>query len=283
MTTLEPSFSVNIDMTNPGQFFACCGLLELAHRLDHRALGWFDTGRLNLASTPSDLLQQFLACEVEPLVDVRPDTKPETQDGSEKREGKTTPIWLAAPFDLRLDWWNSSDAQEAKLKTWSAGQKVTDLFIGKTSVRRTKKGDKTTYSPSMRDHLRESSERDPVDWLRVSGPIESPKSFCFDSRLSRNNALDLGHVGGNTMAFSPAVDVLAVVGLQRFRPRVIETWSRNRYCTWSQPLPADIAAVVTLGLIPQLIDSCFEFPVKRRDAPGRYKLFGHAQPVRRPS
>ena len=27
------SFSVNVDPTNPGQFFACCGLLELADRL----------------------------------------------------------------------------------------------------------------------------------------------------------------------------------------------------------------------------------------------------------
>ena len=107
-------------------------------------------------------------------------------------------------------------------------------------------------------------------------------AFSYDSRLSRNNALDQGHVGNSTMAFSPAVDVLTLVGLQRFRPRMLERWTRNLYCTWNQPLPVEIAAVAALGLIPQLIDRCFEFPIKRRDAQGRFKLFGHAQPVRRP-
>ena len=29
----KPTINVNIDVTNPGQFFACCGLLELADRL----------------------------------------------------------------------------------------------------------------------------------------------------------------------------------------------------------------------------------------------------------
>jgi len=28
-----PSITVTVDVTNPGQFFACCGLLELADRL----------------------------------------------------------------------------------------------------------------------------------------------------------------------------------------------------------------------------------------------------------
>jgi CRISPR-associated protein Csb3 len=27
------SFEVNVDLTNPGQFFGCCGLFELASRL----------------------------------------------------------------------------------------------------------------------------------------------------------------------------------------------------------------------------------------------------------
>jgi CRISPR-associated protein Csx14 len=42
--TITPSFSVHVDPTNPGQFFACCGLLELADRLWQGAEGWFDKG-----------------------------------------------------------------------------------------------------------------------------------------------------------------------------------------------------------------------------------------------
>ena len=34
---------ITVDPTNPGQFFACCGLLELADRLWPGAEGWFET------------------------------------------------------------------------------------------------------------------------------------------------------------------------------------------------------------------------------------------------
>ncbi len=44
MTLPEPSIRVNVDPTNPGQFFACCGLLELADRLWPGAEGWFAEG-----------------------------------------------------------------------------------------------------------------------------------------------------------------------------------------------------------------------------------------------
>jgi CRISPR-associated protein Csx14 len=42
MNKPEPRIRVTVDPTNPGQFFACCGLLELADRLWPGAEGWFD-------------------------------------------------------------------------------------------------------------------------------------------------------------------------------------------------------------------------------------------------
>ena len=42
MSYPEPSITVKVNVTNPGQFFACCGLLELADRLWPGAEGWFD-------------------------------------------------------------------------------------------------------------------------------------------------------------------------------------------------------------------------------------------------
>jgi CRISPR-associated protein Csb3 len=41
MRELEPQITMNADVTNPGQFFACCGLLELAHRLWPGTEAWF--------------------------------------------------------------------------------------------------------------------------------------------------------------------------------------------------------------------------------------------------
>src|ERR1700722_10903518 len=42
------NIQIPVDLTNPGQFFACCGLLELASRLDEKAEGWFEGGEFKL-------------------------------------------------------------------------------------------------------------------------------------------------------------------------------------------------------------------------------------------
>ena len=33
MSGFPPNVSIPVDLSNPGQFFACCGLLELADRI----------------------------------------------------------------------------------------------------------------------------------------------------------------------------------------------------------------------------------------------------------
>ena len=42
MSQINEPIRVRVDPTNPGQFFACCGLLELADRLWDGAEGWFE-------------------------------------------------------------------------------------------------------------------------------------------------------------------------------------------------------------------------------------------------
>ncbi len=44
----EPNIKIPVDVTNPGQFLACCGLLELASRLDEQGEGWFGDRRFQL-------------------------------------------------------------------------------------------------------------------------------------------------------------------------------------------------------------------------------------------
>lgn len=285
----EPAMRVNVDLTNPGQFFACCGLLELASRIDPNSMARFENGQFLIRGDVRSLLDTFFKCHitvdasVTSTNDAAAEEKDDLADDNnevDSHRGRIYPMALDEPFNLRLDWWISEEAQRQKLKTWTAGQRVTDLFLGYHKKHKRKDKTELVSIPSMREHFAGTVKRYPQDWLREPLPIEVPMAFSYDSRLSRNNALDQGHVGNSTMAFSPAIDVLTLVGLQRFRPRMLEVWTRNLYCTWSQPLTVEIAAVTALGLIPQLIDSCFEFPIKPRDAQGRYKLFGHAQPVR---
>ena len=42
--------SVMVDVTNPGQFFACCGLLELADRMWSGAEGWFESAWFHISA-----------------------------------------------------------------------------------------------------------------------------------------------------------------------------------------------------------------------------------------
>ncbi|PYP84344.1 MAG: hypothetical protein DMF61_20070 [Blastocatellia bacterium AA13] len=285
MTNTEPIIRINVDVTNPGQFFACCGLLELASRIDQYAMAHFENGQFWVAGDVQTVLDRFFACKVK--VDTKAVVKSDddADEADEKDEvnshrGRIYPMTLGDPFNLLLDWWNDREAQGQRLKTWTAGMRVTDLLLGFHKKQKRKGQTVLTYIPSMRDHFAAAVKRSPDDWLRETWPIKEPSDFAYDSRLSRKNALDLGHTSIGIMAFSPAIDVLTLIGLQRFRPRMVEVWTRNRYFTWSQPLPVEVAAVATLGLLPRLNGTCFEFPIKARDAQGRYKLFGHAQPIR---
>ena len=62
MTNPTPNITIPVDLTNPGQFFACCGLLELADRLWPGAEGWFGSGqfKLRFAGSISDLLLRVI-------------------------------------------------------------------------------------------------------------------------------------------------------------------------------------------------------------------------------
>ena len=53
MTNTNPSIRIDVDTSNPGQFFACCGLLELADRLWDGAEGWFDRECFNISMNGS--------------------------------------------------------------------------------------------------------------------------------------------------------------------------------------------------------------------------------------
>ncbi|NLW88085.1 MAG: hypothetical protein GXY38_14575 [Planctomycetes bacterium] len=279
MSLPKPSITVNVDATNPGQFFACCALLELASRLSASAEAWFTETQFHVANAPTDTITQFLEAGVLPVDDG--DATQEGDDKSDSTVSKSTAVFLDAPFKLFLNWWREPEAVNARLKTWSAGQKVMDLFTGTTKHRKGKKGEKTTYSPSMRDHFRHVYEANPTDWLNATTVTDSPMPFCYDSRLCRKAALDGGHTSFGMLAFSPAIDVLVHVAFQRFRPRVIRPWVQNAFCTWRVPLGVSVAPAAVIGAVPHVVLEYYEFPIRRCDAAGKYKLFDHAQPSRR--
>ncbi len=60
MSALSANIVIPMDLGNPGQFFACCGLLELADRLWPGTEGRFDYGSFIMAGPPECSLRALL-------------------------------------------------------------------------------------------------------------------------------------------------------------------------------------------------------------------------------
>lgn len=119
MTSPKASFTVNVDVTNPGQFFACCGLLELAHRLWRGAEGWFEGPSFCLLRTDGrsgsgeEIITALLNCEVKSI---------------QMADPKTAPIKVGEPFDIRLDWWLKPNGSSNPFKTWAGNATSMQMY-----------------------------------------------------------------------------------------------------------------------------------------------------------
>jgi CRISPR-associated protein Csx14 len=78
-----------------------------------------------------------------------------------------------------------------------------------------------------------------------------PGRFGFDPGAAWN-ALDVGfspNEQGIDVASSAAVELLAAVGIQRFRPALAEDRQSFDYATWGAPLPPQVAAAASAGAV----------------------------------
>src|SRR5579875_3403711 len=113
----------------------------------------------------------------------------------------------------------------------------------------------------MRGHIR-SHDLVGDDLLTTAVPLSKPQPFYFECRLSSLTTLTMGFSAEDFLAsYSPAVEALTLVGLQRFRPWTVQARERYGYDVWSDPLPASIAAAVAHGLIPTLASHRYQFPL----------------------
>ncbi len=230
MTLPTPSLSVNVDVTNPGQFFACCGLLELAHRLWPGAEGWFEDERFHLVCNDrrplaiEDMLEPIISCSVE----AQPASDP-----------KTAPIRIGPPISMVLDWWCSPEGKKNPFKTWAANASSRQMF--------------KKWQKPLR-HCLASIKGQAEQMLRVSDRVQG--SYGFDSDLGWD-ALTVGfslneHSILRRLPTRPAVELFGAIGLQRFFPNFDEQAQLVRYSTWHVPLTTPVARVAALGLVPSV-------------------------------
>ena len=297
MKAHEPQISVQVDVANPGQFFACCGLLELAHRLWPGAEGRLDFESQSFQIFTNDgnaslhrLLDGLRSCALTGLSDAERTerealeadlrrlraerrTLPEERErrraelGTKAREGD---VLFGPPFSLTLNWWQSDD--EETPKTWAGRQEIHKVARAAQDALRSITDATRVFDHSCVMRLPEEYRVRPGDESRTVEP------FYFDARRFVH-ALDTGFSldvqGAETIAH-PAVELLALVGLQRFRPVASETRGVLDYFVWSVPLAAMVAAAVASGAVPHPDARRYHSRLRYRDNQRRYKAFSPA-------
>jgi len=238
---------LDVDISNPGQFFGCCGVFELAQRLWPNATAHFDGTQFVVSEGDlKSLVEKAAQAPIEVL-------EPANQTSSALR--------LAGPFDLRLDWWKV----ERGLKTW-AGRMSVDRIA--TSLQR-----------DLPHTLCNGFFNDGHVVVGADGKKVEP--YYFDGRRGATALpLDVGFSSDalslETMAFS-ATELLTLVALQRFRPAGIRV-RVFRYRAWGTPLPVTLAALATAAALPDR-GPIFQFESAFRTDQRKHKAFSPAVPV----
>jgi CRISPR-associated protein Csx14 len=270
MTEPEPSITVAVDPTNPGQFFACCGLLELADRLWPGAEGWFDEdgrvfkiacdGKLpvllaRLIMDPPTALERLESngLEVPPIIA----PLAFTFDG-----GATTGIVLDAWTQIRLDKgeakvisnppWNFWSGQQTSMRIWSGLRAELVAQMARLDL---------TNCPDL-----------------LSQRLLQKGRFGFDPGPAWN-ALDVGfslNEHGVEVESSPATELFAAVGLQRFRPVMHDGRDGFDYFTWHNACSPCVAAAAMAGAIRNRQTLRIRASVTTR---GQYAALGFAYPL----
>lgn len=259
---------IPVALTNPGEFFACCGLLEIADRLWPGAEGWFASGQfhVNIDQNLAAVVDVLRTCSLKnTMTDTQTarldelstmpkkvrDQTPGLEDEKKVLEAlrRESPILLLSPIDLRVDWFLDDDAGGSRFKTWAGQQSVLDI------------------ATAMHAGVKEMDHRPEKSLGDSARQIGLP--FNFDSDLGgQGSALDVGFSFDPLAASEatriegsckPTLELLSFIGLQRFRPRELPRQNRFVYAAWQQPLPPAVAAAAACQAIHAADAARYEF------------------------
>ncbi len=285
MTTPEPNINIPVDLTNPGQFFASCGLLELADRLWPGAegvpgvVGWFERRHFcMLTEDRSKTLQELLAQAREVTFDVGDDSESEEDDEENGKNQQVEPIrlhWSNEKHAIHLDWWS-----EKALKPWAGSMK--ERVILRAML--------TAIDPTKDDpfnHLKFVPYQSPK--LTKAGKKSKPEKkepFYFDPRRgNKSHPLDCGfspNAHGMEAECCPALESLCFIGLQRARPAPTAVANQSRYTVWhrvsdEQPgIPANLVGAVACAAIRLPRSNDYIFDNYFRSDQRKHKTFSQA-------
>ncbi|HEY4245262.1 MAG TPA: type I-U CRISPR-associated helicase/endonuclease Cas3 [Lacunisphaera sp.] len=257
--------SLRLNPANPGHYFACCGLFELAAALAPDAHAWFakDGSTFHIAATGislKELLNKITASKISAL---------------DSGDRPLTPLEIsltgsdAKPRTLRIDWWRHEGGLVGKLKPWAGQMSVRDIA---DDMRETLKRELVHQASSSLENI-----------LFLSSTANEGEPFYFDANRAINaKAQDVGFSvdklkkGGVkiTSTATPSVELLCLIGLQRARPLLtVNERGKEReydYHLWHSPLPLPPLAAAVAGLLP---DSACRFRFSNPSRAKDYRAF----------
>lgn len=257
----EPSIRVQVDPTNPGQFFACCGLLELADRLWPGAEGWFaEDGkefRIACGGTLATLVDAIASAE---LIARDPD------------DVTSTPFTVGSPFRaLAIDWWETDQTGGRDLKTWAGTMESHGIAFAMQQALK----DSRFQSPALFD----------VGMVVTSAddPTKKKEPYYYDARRAPNaHSRDVGFAPndlGSTSIAHPAVELLCVIGLQVARPHKPGKGRIYDYFTWPVPLSKSLLLAASSGAMGFRGQQGYRFENWFRTGQKKHKAFKSAIPL----
>jgi len=258
----EATITIPVDLNNPGEFFACCGLLELAQRLTEsgsRVLGWFENvdslrSHFSVSAlkngdplTLEEIIESLKKCGISTI-------NPVSKEG---------PVLLGSPFNIILDW-RPPFPQSKMIKTFAGKQSLLEI------VRTLQQA---IHEISVNEYV--GSEllgiRKPTNRAVTSFDIEKAED-AIDAGFSMD--VQKGRLFRHSRVF---LELLALIGGQRFCPQQGEERLERIYFAWQIPLSAALASSAVSRNIPAIPANGYSFRMYEREASGKYKGFSTAR------
>ena len=251
-----PDLTVPLDPLNPGQFLACCGLLESLSWANPNILAFFEASestprfaRFHVqGATPKDLARTLHAL------------KHAVAEGEGDQKDGIRPMRLSTETgpEIILDWWlNEFRIETTDLKCWAGQVTTAKLF---------------------------------ADLLPLLDPDTSANGIFTQSALTKSkfgidprsawNALDLGFspdAHNRDAATYPAVEILGAIGLQSIRLNVERRTAA--YFLWTTALPLAIVRLAAGDAWEGLPHYGYRFAISKRGQ--SYKYFEFAELIER--
>lgn len=250
MTQPATSIEIELDPQNPAQFFACCGVFELA--------AMFGAGvEAAFVYDPTKPRRAYfqLINSPEPLGGLMRNLKNAQATAPEDSGEAPVTLHFAGRAVLTLDWWLEADRSgKSRFKLW-AGQQTTLKSLVQPMLEKL---------PDEADALLLTTSKEPMSGRFGLDPRSAWNTLDFGSSVNEQ--------GRDAYTF-PAAEMLAAIGLQGFRPKSGANRNIYAYRLWHKPLPLVVARAVVADTIP-VAGQTFSFTVEKRS--GAYSCFAFA-------